>query len=130
MQSPGMFIALNELEAVLYPTLAGGGLLGGLLAWFAATRKSPFLFLPLLLVAVVVVWFSLAAGMHFGYGAWQGIDNPPAEAFADGADLTGSVMFGWIPSGLFCAVVFVLTRIVWWRKRSRTEAARVASMAG
>ncbi len=118
-----MLIALNELQAVLYPSLAGGCLVGGSLAWFAATRKSPLAILPLLLLAVVAVWFSLAAGMHFGYGAWQSIDNPPDEAFADGANLIGSVMFGWMPAGLFCAMVFVLTRVFLQRGRARTELA-------
>lgn len=124
IQSYGMLIALNELQSVLYPSLAGGCLVGGALAWFAATRKSLFVCLPLLLFAVIAVWFSLAAGMHFGYGAWQGIDNPPEEAFADGADLTGSILFGWMPSGIFCALVFVLTRVVWRRRQSLAKAAR------
>ncbi|MCB9872143.1 MAG: hypothetical protein H6837_19970 [Planctomycetes bacterium] len=124
-----MPIAINELQAVLYPSLAGGCLVGGSLAWFAATRKSPLVILPLLLVAVVAVWFSLAAGMHYGYGAWQGINNPPDEAFADGANLVGSILFGWMPAGVFCAGVFVLTRVLRRRRQSPEEAVGGAAAA-
>ena len=49
MQSPSMFMGLNELQAVLYPSLAAGCLVGGWLSWFAATRQRTLLRLPLLL---------------------------------------------------------------------------------
>ncbi len=124
-----MLLALNAFQAVFYPSLAGGCLVGGSLAWFAATRKNLFATLPLLLAAVVVVWFSLAAGVHFGYGAWQSIDNPPDEAFADGANLIGSVMFGWMPAGVFCGVVLVLARVLRQRTHSREAAVDGAAAA-
>ena len=61
-----------------------------------------------LLVAFLAVWASLIFGVGAAFDAWQGMVNPPDEAFADGAQLTGSVMFGWMASAPACALAWLI----------------------
>ena len=56
------------------------------------------------LIAALALWAALVVGVHVGYGEWQSAPNAGDQAFADGAKLTGSFLFGWIPSG-FLAVL-------------------------
>jgi hypothetical protein len=60
-----------------------------------------------LVLGTLILWVGIFLGTHYGYGAWQSMPNPPEEAFADGAQLTGSVIFGWIPAGM-------ATYAWWW----------------
>lgn len=56
------------------------------------------------LIAALALWAALVVGVHVGYGEWQSAPNAGDQAFADGAKLTGSFLFGWIPS-VFLAVL-------------------------
>ena len=56
------------------------------------------------LIAALALWAALVVGVHVGYGEWQSASNAGDQAFADGAKIMGSFLFGWIPSG-FLAVV-------------------------
>jgi type IV secretory pathway TrbD component len=38
--------------------------------------------------------------------------NAPDEAFADGAKLTGSLLFGWLPAGFGCLMVWIIGHAV------------------
>lgn len=95
-------------QQVLYSWLAGGVVVALALLVVGVFRFRLLGQLVCLALAVLGLWFSLAAGVSYGYLAWQTSPNPPDEAFADGANLTGSVLFGWMPAGLFCVVCWVL----------------------
>lgn len=56
------------------------------------------------LVAALALWTGLVVGVHLGYAEWQGAADAGDQAYADGAKLVGSLVFGWIPSG-FLAVL-------------------------
>ena len=56
------------------------------------------------LVAALALWTGLVVGVHLGYGEWQGAADAGDQAYADGAKLVGSLVFGWMPSG-FLAVL-------------------------
>jgi len=101
---------------VLYSKLAVGGLVALL-----ALCLGVFLFsnhadlririagqITFLLIATIALWIGLWLGVHMGYGAWQNLPDPGDKAYADGAALTGSFMFGWIPAGLVCSAVWGL----------------------
>ena len=62
--------------------------------------------------ATLSLWFGLWYGVHMGYGAWQALPNPGADAYADGANLVGSLMFGWMPAGFVCLVLWGLLALV------------------
>jgi hypothetical protein len=98
-----------------------GLLLGLLLSVLAGATRSIWWSIPIFLVAAILVWGSLVVGVAKGYDAWQAMPDPPDEAFADGAKLTGSVLFGWLPSGLFCAAIYLITRLFTSASRSRLE---------
>ena len=55
------------------------------------------------------------------FDVWQAIPNPPSEAFADGAQLIGSVLVGWVP-GVFLYFSALATAWAIRRLRSRREA--------
>ena len=95
---------MTIFQEILLAWLCGGVVVAVALVVIAVRRFRWLGQVSSLLTATVVLWFSLAAGVSHGYGAWQTSPNPPDEAFADGAALTGSVMFGWLPAGLFCVV--------------------------
>ena len=60
------------------------------------------------LLASIALWIGLWLGVHMGYGAWQNLPDPGDKAYADGAALTGSFMFGWIPAGIACTAAWGL----------------------
>jgi uncharacterized membrane protein len=64
------------------------------------------------LVATIALWIGLWYGVHMGYGAWQALPNPGADAYADGAKLVGSLMFGWMPAGIVCLAVWGLLALL------------------
>ena len=99
-----------------------GVLLGIGLSILAGSMKSFWWRIPVFFLAVILLWGSLAVGVAKGYDAWQSMPDPPDEAFADGADLTGSVLFGWMPSLVVCTVTFLFTRLAVSIAQRRREA--------
>jgi hypothetical protein len=47
-----------------------------------------------------------------GYGAWQSVPNAGEDAYADGAKLVGSFMFGWIPAGIVSLISWGLLALM------------------
>ena len=93
---------------VLYTYLAVGGLVALLalcLGVFCFRLVGQLVFL---LIATIALWIGLWYGVHMGYGAWQGLPEHGEKAYADGAKLTGSFIFGWIPAGIACSAVWGL----------------------
>jgi hypothetical protein len=52
------------------------------------------------LIATIALWFAIIYGVGKGFDAWQGSSGHGENAYVDGAQLTGSVLFGWIPAGI------------------------------
>jgi len=65
----------------------------------------------LLGLGVLVFWLGLFLGIHMGYGAWQSMDSPPDEAFADGAQLLGSLLAGWLPGCFLAGAAFAVSAL-------------------
>jgi len=68
--------------------------------------------LAFLAVAVFVLWIAMFVGAEVGYSAWQGIPNPPDEAFSD----TGPIFFllaGWLPSLAILGSTYLVLRLCW-----------------
>lgn len=67
--------------------------------------------LGLLGLGVLVFWLGLFLGTHIGYGVWQAVDNPPEEAFADGAGLVGTLIAGWLPGCMLAGAAFLVSSL-------------------
>ena len=99
-------------EKVFYSYLAVGGLVALVALWNGVFRFRIVGQIILLLIAAIALWMGLAFGVHMGYGAWQNSPNPGDKAFADGANLTGAFMFGWMPAGAVCFAAWGLLHLV------------------
>jgi len=101
---------MNEYQQTFYP-IFGASCAIAVIAAFIAARKSGFV-IPgfLLFMGVVSFWAGLFIGSDMGYRKWQSIPNPPPEAFSDTFPL-GVLIFGWLPAGLFCGVIFGFFRL-------------------
>jgi len=73
------------------------------------------------LAATVFLWFGLWYGTHMGYYAWQTLPNHGSDAYADGAALTGTFMFGWMPAGYVCVVLWGLLALVKGRVKGEPD---------
>ncbi len=104
-------VSMGPFELLFYPTFGAGCALGTFLSWKASGR-GPMGQVLVLLLAVTVVWFSLILAVGWGYDAWQSMPGAPDEAFADGASLAGSLLFGWLPSGFGCLMVWIIGHAV------------------
>lgn len=93
---------------VLYTHLALGALVALLSLCLGVFRFRVAGQVVCLLLATIALWVGLWYGVHMGYGAWQGLPDPGEKAYADGAKLTGSFMFGWLPAGIVCSAVWGL----------------------
>ena len=113
---------MTLFEQVFYPTFSFGCALGAYLSWKASGR-GPIGQVLVLLLAVAVVWCALILAVGWGYDAWQSMPDAPDEAFADGAALTGSLLFGWMPSGFGCLLIWIVGHAVrHTRNRARDRA--------
>jgi hypothetical protein len=66
------------------------------------------------IVATLALWAGLFMGVHMGFGEWQGSPGAGDKAYADGAQLTGSLMFGWMPAVLVAALAWLLLTASKW----------------
>ena len=102
---------MTPFDEYFYPIFGGGMLVAGIAALTAGILRG-FLFPACLLaVAVLAVWGSLFIGSELGYRAWQAMDNPPEEAFADTFPM-GALMAGWVPGLVFSGTVFCIARVL------------------
>ena len=93
---------------VLFSYLALSGLVALLALCVGVFRFEIVGQIIFLLIASIALWIGLWLGVHMGYGAWQGLPDAGDKAYADGAALTGSFMFGWIPAGTVCSAAWGL----------------------
>ena len=101
-------------------TVLGIGLLAGVAtATLAASNRSWWGRVPLLLVGIICVWLGLFLGSEKSFRVWQSMPNPPDEAFADTGPI-GALLLGWLPGSIVVGVVFGLSWLVLaWRHRRR-----------
>ena len=101
----------SPYDMVFWP-IFGGGLAGSfVLATTAAWSRGFLIPLILLPVSVLSFWSTIFLGSDMGYRAWQQIPNPPDEAYSDAAP-AGLLILGWIPGGMFCALIFGLNWLI------------------
>ena len=103
---------VEVLRSVFFAWLSLGALLALVFLCLGVFRFRIIGQLVCALAATVSLWFGLWYGVHMGYGAWQALPNPGADAYADGANLVGSLMFGWMPAGFVCLVLWGLLALV------------------
>ena len=103
---------MTPFQEVFLICLAIGLPFGFLVTVFASKAKSLFARVPLCLLAVLIVWLTLFLGVTQGYDAWQALPNPPEEAFADGAKLTGVVIAGWLPATICVASAYAFLMLL------------------
>ena len=68
-----------------------------LVAW-GSGRKRVGVRMSLLGTAVLILWIGLILGVETGYRAWQGIPEPPQEAFSDTGGPFVVLFMGWFPA--------------------------------
>ena len=68
-----------------------------LVAW-GSGRKRVGARMSLLGTAVLILWIGLILGVETGYRAWQGIPEPPQEAFSDTGGPFVVLFMGWFPA--------------------------------
>lgn len=108
---------MDPLETSLL-TWGGISLIGAvLLTFLSAAQTNRWVQSLCFLLSVACVWIGLVWGTMMGYDTWQSMPEPPDEAFADGAHLTGSIMFGWFPATFLC--VGIRAVILNWNARKR-----------
>ena len=93
---------------VLFSYLVVGSLVALLALCVAVFRFKIVGQIIFLLLASITLWTGLWLGVYMGYGAWQNLPENGEKAYADGAALTGSIMFGWIPAGIACTALWGL----------------------
>ena len=73
---------------------------------FAAIKRSWLGRIPLLFVGSLALWAGLLLGSDAYFRVWQGMPNPPDEAFSDsGPSLL--VIAGWIPGTIGIIILFL-----------------------
>ncbi len=72
--------------------------------------------LTLAVTGVSIMWFAVFLGVATYFDVWQGMPDPPPEAYADGAQLTASVLIGWVPGALLYGFVLAAA---WGLKQAR-----------
>ena len=73
-------------------------------------EKSP-LKLFLLATATAVLWGLMYVGVNSGYSDWQGIENPPDDAFSDTSPIF-FLLVGWLPALCYlCPLLWLLMKL-------------------
>ena len=103
-----VWAGVEVYREVLFGYLALGGLVALLALCVGVFRFKIVGQIIFLLIASIALWIGLWLGAHMGYGAWQNLPDHGDKAYADGAALTGSFMFGWIPAGIACTALWGL----------------------
>jgi len=63
------------------------------------------------------MWFAVFLGVVTHFDVWQGTQAPPSEAYADGAQLVVSLVFGWIPGLLVYGLSLAAAYGVSWLRK-------------
>jgi len=100
-----VWAGVEVYREVFFGYLALGGLVALLALCVGVFRFKIVGQIFFLLLATIALWIGLWLGVHMGFGAWQNLPGHGEKAYADGAALTGSFMFGWMPAGIVCSAV-------------------------
>lgn len=57
---------------------------------------------------ILLMWGGYFMGVEIGYRTWQGLPNPPDEAFSD-TDGASGLFLGWLPSMVFLGCLHALS---------------------
>ena len=102
---------MNPYEQIFFPIMGLGFSVAVVASFVAGWSRTTQLSTTLLLIAIVTFWAAMFIGSDMGFRVWQSIPNPPPEAFHDSFP-SGALFLGWFPSGIFCGIVFLLTRLI------------------
>lgn len=102
---------MTPYDEVFFPIFGIGCFVAFVASFAAACVRGIALPIILLMIGVVAFWGALFLGSDLGYRAWQSIDDPPSEAFADTAPM-GALIAGWLPGGVFCVFVYGPIRLI------------------
>ena len=114
---------MTPFHEYFYPIFGSGLAIATIASIVAGLSRGVLVPVIFLIVGVLSFWAGLFIGSEIGYQVWQGIPDPPPEAFADTFPM-GALFAGWIPAGVYCAATFGLAglaRILLFQKRSRSE---------
>jgi len=109
------YIGLGVVAALLVLSL-------GVFLFSFQTRRRLWITAQLVsvLLAAIALWFGLIVGVGAGFDAWQRAPGAGDKAYADGAQLTGSFLFGWIPAGIGATSMWSLLSLgKWYFRRER-----------
>ena len=84
--------------------------------------------MALLGTAVLILWIGLILGVETGYSAWQGIPDPPEEAFSDTGGPFFILFMGWFPSLVLLGAIHLLLRRC-WAAYGRRSGLRILNLA-
>lgn len=101
----------SPYDDVFWPIFGTGLIIAFVTSTAAAWSRNLVLPLVLLPLGVIAFWATIFLGSDLGYRAWQGISDPPDEAFSDSAP-AGLMILGWIPGGMFCVFVFAVNWLI------------------
>ena len=108
----------SPYDGVFWPIFGGGLAVSFVMATAAAWSRGFLIPLKLHPISVLSFWSTsfLGSDMGFlgsdmGYRAWEQIPNPRNEAYSNAAR-AGLLILGWIPGGMFCALVFGLNWLI------------------
>ncbi|MCP4953512.1 MAG: hypothetical protein GY922_16865 [Proteobacteria bacterium] len=102
---------MTPYHTYFFPIFGAGLLAALIVSLLAGWRRGCLVPLVCLPLGVLSFWSGLFFGAEIGYRQWQGMPNPPDEAFADTAPL-GALLLGWLPASIFCGFVFGFTRLI------------------
>ena len=78
---------------------------------FASRCEKLKLRLFLLAVATVALWILMFVGVNSGYSDWQGIKDPPDDAFSDTSPIF-FLLVGWLPALCYlCPLLWLLMKL-------------------
>jgi hypothetical protein len=104
---------MTPFDEVFLPIFLLGLLAAATLSIIAGVKSGCLLPGLMLASGTLALWAAIFLGSDMGYRAWQQSPNPPHEAFSDGSAL-GALLFGWLPAGLSCLLLFTLVRGIRW----------------
>ena len=100
---------MTLFDEVFLPIFFLGVLTAGTLFLLAGVKSGCAFPGFLLIGGTLALWAAMFFGSDMGYRAWQEMPGPPDEAFGD-ASILGALIFGWLPAGLFCLMVYAVVR--------------------
>jgi hypothetical protein len=94
-------------------SLACGLALSSVMVVWGSRRVHRRARLTVLAAATLVLWIALVVGVEYGYATWQGVPDPPEEAFSDTGGPGAVLLAGWLPSLVVLGMAHLVLRRRW-----------------